>query len=114
MRTVEPATDALVVDVRELVGGDNGRTDRGVGIKRLAHQPLTAILLELPVAGADVVSDSVASDELEGVVLGAALASLTDNDAHLNLEVEFLSTKTQMQQNVAYGVAVVVAAVEEG
>ena len=61
---VEPQADAEVVRVGDLVGRDERGADRGEGVERLAGHPLLARLVELPVAGRDVVADRVAADVL--------------------------------------------------
>lgn len=69
----------------------------------LAHEPLSTVALKLPVAGADVVGDCVASNVVRGVVLCAPTAGLADNDAHLDLEVEFLPpTSTTTCQRLSH------------
>ena len=55
-----------VVRVGHFVGGDQDRPGRREGVERLADHPLLAVLLELPVAGGDIVADGVAGDVLAG------------------------------------------------
>jgi hypothetical protein len=49
------------VNVWELVGSDDSRADRSERVESFAHEPLSAVPLELPVTGTHVVCNSVAA-----------------------------------------------------
>ena len=76
------------VGVGDLVGGDQGRADRGEGVEGLAHHPLLARLVELPVACRDVVADGVAGDVLHRPIAGDVPPPLADDDHQLGLVID--------------------------
>lgn len=66
-RVVAASSASYVVGIAKLVRGDNGRTNGGKRVKRLANKPLAAVLLELPVARRDIVRHGVACDVLHRI-----------------------------------------------
>ena len=83
---VDPGLDLKRVRVAELVGGDDPRTERTVGIEGLAHRHRRRA--QLPVADGDVVGDRVAGDHLVRAVLGNVATARADHDRQLALVVE--------------------------
>src|SRR5262249_41507475 len=87
--------DRQRVRIGGLVGRHQYRADRGEGVERLADHPLLAFLLELPVAGRDVVTDRVAGDVANGVCRLEVPPALADDDYQLGLEIDFLAPRRQ-------------------
>jgi hypothetical protein len=65
-------------------------TNGAKGVHGFSEEPLSPILLELPVSGADVVSDGEAEHVVHGGGLGDVLACLTDDDGQFDLPIQLL------------------------
>ena len=93
--TVQPQADAQVVRVGNLVGSDQLGSDRRERVEGLAGHPLFARLVELPVAGGDVVADGVAADILEGSLPRNMPPLSADHHDELGLIVDLLAHSGQ-------------------
>src|SRR3954466_3796157 len=83
---VEPHVELL--DVGDLVLGDEPRSERAEGLAALALGPLAAAL-GLEVAFRDVVANAITRDDIERVLLGQVAPARTDHDCDLTLVIEF-------------------------
>ena len=89
---VEAQLNPQVVRVRHFVGRRQRRSERSEGVERLAEQPLLAGLVELPIAGRNVVARAVAGDVLERLRLRNVFAAAADDDDQLRFVVDFVSS----------------------
>ena len=81
--------------VGHLVGRDQLGPDGREGVERLAGHPLLARLVELPVAGRDVVADGVAADVLARILRGDVPPAPADDDHQLGLVVHLVADPGQ-------------------
>ena len=79
----------------DLVGRDQLGADRGEGVERLAGHPLLARLVELPVAGRDVVADRVAGDVLHRLLDRDVPPAAADDHDQLGLVVDLVADRRQ-------------------
>src|SRR5579863_456376 len=82
--------------VAQLVGGDDPRSDRPVGIERLAERH--GRRTPLPITHADIVDDEIPRDHLARAVAWHMTASAADNESQLALVVERFGGARQMNR----------------
>ena len=101
---VDDGLDRQGVRVRNLIGGDEAGTEWAEGVEGFAAAPLAAAALDLPIAGAHVVTASIAEHVLERVFPGNVLAGFADDHRQLALVIHLLALEVRRDQDRVAGI----------
>ena len=95
--------DAQGVGIRNLVRGDQRRSQRTEGVEGLAAAPLPAAPLHLPIAGAHVVAAGVAEHVVDGLLAADVAAAAADHHRQLALVVHLVAAQRARQHDGTAG-----------
>src|ERR1017187_8910444 len=101
---VDDGLDRQCIRVRNLIGGDEAGTERAERVEGFAATPLAAAALDLPIAGAHVVTASIAEPVIERVFTGNVLAGFADDHRQLALVIHLLALEVRRDQDRVAGI----------